>query len=240
MGTHPQLIDGLVTPCTISSVASKETRLQRGRRKARALASRTLAEIRETRVANGISQRTMASELGISQPQYWRVESGKVDEVSLARLCEIASVLGLEPSLALHPIGDPVRDKGQQAVAKRLEGILSSAWSVTSETLLPLPGDTRSWDKLLRLLGAPVRHLVGVDIESRIYDIQGLVRRTRLRERDGGVDAILIVLSDSATNRRLADQLRDALGPEYASSNRALRGALRRGEVLPGSGVVLI
>jgi hypothetical protein len=90
------------------------------------------------------------------------------------------------------------------------------------------------------LTGSPTRHLVGADIESRIYDIQELVRRTRLRERDGGVDEILIVLSDSATNRRLADQLRDALGPRYSISNRALRSALRLGEPLPGSGVVLI
>ena len=110
---------------------------------------------------------------------------------------------------------------------------------MTSETLLPLPGDLRAWDKLLRLGGAP-RHLVGVDLETRIRDIQALVRRTRLRERDGGVDAILIVLSDSAINRRLVGQLREALGTDYATAPRAILRALREGSALPGSGVILI
>ena len=94
--------------------------------------------------------------------------------------------------------------------------------------------------QLLRLKDVTPRHLVGVDIETRIRDIQELVRRTRLRERDGETDAILIVLSDSAVNRRLVDQLRDALGPGYATSPRLILRALRAGERLPGSGVILV
>lgn len=176
----------------------------------------------------------------MSQANLWRIEAGAIRDISLARICELASLLGLEPSLTLHPIGDPIRDRGQQAVGRRFDELLSPLWAMTNETLLPLPGDRRSWDKLIRLGGVPERHLVGVDLESRIRDIQELVRRTRLRERDGGVDEILIVLSDSATNRRLADQLREALGPRYLSSNRALLSALRHGLPLPGSGVVLV
>ena len=125
-------------------------------------------------------------------------------------------------------------------MGKRFEAILSPRWAVASETLLPLPGDLHSWDRLLRLTGAQPRHVVGVDLETRIRDIQALVRRTRLRERDGGVDAILLVLSDSSTNRRLVDELRQALGPTYATAPRALLGALRAGSPLGGSGVVLI
>lgn len=111
---------------------------------------------------------------------------------------------------------------------------------MTDETLLPLPGDRRSWDKLLGRSTATPRHLVGVDLETRIRDIQALVRRTRERERDGGVDQILLVLSDSATNRRLVGQLREALGPDYATSPRALLRALRDGSALPGAGIVLL
>jgi hypothetical protein len=83
-------------------------------------------------------------------------------------------------------------------------------------------------------------YLVGVDIETRIRDVQALTRRTRGRERDGEVDAILIVLSDSATNRRLVGDLREALGDEYKSSPREILAALRAGARLPGSGVVII
>lgn len=180
----------------------------------------------------------MADELGCSQANLWRIEANEVQDMTVVRLSEMASVLGLELSIALYELGDPIRDMGQQALAGRFAALLSPKWRVTSETLLPLPGDLRSWDKLLRLIGGDRGQLVGVDLETRIRDIQALVRRTRLRERDGGVDAILLVLSDSATNRHLVGQLRDALGPDYATSSRQLLKALREGTELPGSGVV--
>lgn len=224
-------------------MATKETRLIRGRRRGATLNARILRELLDARVLLGISQRTLAQELGCSQANLWRMEANK-SEVTITRLSEMASLLGLELSMGLHELGDPLRDKGQQVVGKRFEGLLSTNWFVTSEALLPMPGDLRSWDKLLRLRptkdAAAARHLVGVDLESRIRDIQALVRRTRLRERDGGVDRILMVCSDSATNRRLVAQLREALGPEYATTPRAILRALRDGTELPGSGVILV
>ena len=147
---------------------------------------------------------------------------------------------GMELSIGLHELGDPIRDKGQHALGRRFDVIPAPVWQVTAETLLPNPGDQRSWDRLLRLTTSETRHLVGADLETRIRDVQALVRRTRLRERDGGVEAILLVLSDSATNRSLVDQLRDALGAEYQTSPRVILTALRRGEPLPGSGVILV
>jgi hypothetical protein len=158
----------------------------------------------------------------------------------LVRLCELASVLGLEVSVGLHPIGDPIRDKGQQACAHRFDGMLSDRWRVTNEALLPGVGDQRAWDKLLRLVGEAPRCLVGADIESRVWDVQGIVRRTRARERDGQVDHILIVLADTAHNRRIVDELRTTLGPPYATNPRAILRALRKGRPLPGSGVLLV
>jgi hypothetical protein len=117
---------------------------------------------------------------------------------------------------------------------------LDDAWSISDEAPMPIIGDQRAWDKLLRLRHSQPPYLVGVDIETRVRDIQALTRRTRLRERDGGVDEILIVLSDSAHNRRLVDDLRQSLGAAYATSPRAILRALRSGERLVGSGVVLI
>jgi transcriptional regulator with XRE-family HTH domain len=220
-------------------MATRETRLSRGRRRGDLLEARTLSELRERRMVLGISQHALARDLGWSQANLWRVEAREIG-VTVARMSEMASLLGLELSIGLHELGDPIRDKGQQALAGRFAELLSPLWAVTAEALLPMPGDLRAWDKLLRLTGAGPRHLVGVDLETRIRDIQALVRRTRMRERDGGVDAIVIVLSDSATNRRLVGELRDALGPDYATNPRVLLRALREGSALVGSGVVLI
>jgi hypothetical protein len=180
----------------------------------------------------------MAKELGWSQAQIWRLENRQV-ELSVVRLSEMASILGLELSVSLHDIGDPIRDKGHQAVGRRFDAIPSSAWRSLAEVLLPNVGDRRSWDRVLRLLAEPAQ-VGGVELETRIRDIQVLVRHTRERERDGGVDHILIVLSDSATNRTLIGQLRDALGDAYQTAPREIFRSLRHGAPIPGSGVIFI
>jgi transcriptional regulator with XRE-family HTH domain len=204
------------------------------------LVARTLSELRDARVSAGLSQAQVAGAIGISQANVWRLEAGKIGDVSVERLSEMASVLGFEISLGLHPVGDALRDKGQLAVGRRFEQLLAGKWRVTDETLLPGAGELRAWDKLLRLVGASPPYLVGVDIETRIRDIQALTRRTRARERDGQVDVILVVLADTATNRRLAPELRSSLGEGYQTSARVLLSGLRSGERLVGSGVVLI
>lgn len=218
---------------------SKVTRLQRGRRRGREQLANALRELREARDLAGVSQRTLARELRVGQSTIWRIENA-LDDVGVVRLAEMASVLGLELAVRTYRIGDAVRDRGQLALGSRFEALLSDRWRVTDEALLPGAGETRAWDKLLRLIDSSSPYLVGVDLETRIQDIQALVRRTRGRERDGRVDAILIVVSNSAANRRLVDDLRRALGDGYWSKPRRIARALGAGERLPGGGVLLL
>jgi hypothetical protein len=227
-------------PIKIAAVATRETRFQRGRRHGLALVRRTIRELRDARVLAGISHDQMGKELGGSGSAYGRFETFQLDDVGLVRLAEIASLLGYEVSLGLHPIGEPIRDKGQRACASRFDALLSDRWRVTDEALLPGPGQQRAWDKLLRLIDSSPPYLVGTDIESRVHDIQAIVRRTRARERDGNVDHILIVLADTAHNRRVFDELVRSLGDACTTPSRDIVTALRAGTPLPGSGVVLV
>lgn len=192
------------------------------------------------RLAESVSQNQLAREVGWSASAIGRLETGQRDDIGVVEVAELASVLGLEMSIGLHPLGDPLRDKGQLACARRFDDTLSERWHVTDEMLLPGPGERRAWDKLLRLLDESPRYLVGVDIESRVWDVQLIVRRTRQRERDGRVDHILIVLADTAHNRRIAQTLRESLGKEYATHPRTILRQLRVGKRLTGSGVILV
>jgi hypothetical protein len=204
------------------------------------LVSRSVAELRNARLAAALSLDQLAREVGWSATAVGRFDSGKRDDVGVIELSEVASVLGYEVSVGLHPIGDPVRDKGQLACGHRFDALLHDRWRVTDETLLPGAGEQRAWDKLLELVDATPRCMVGVDIESRVWDVQAIVRRTRLRERDGQVDHILIVLADTAHNRLIADELRRSLGDPYVTSPRAIFAALRQCRPLAGSGVLLV
>ena len=216
---------------------ARETRLQRGRRSGRAAVGRVLASLRDERMALGFSQRSLAGHLGWSQSEYSRFESGAAPyAVRFVRVAEAAALLGLELSVGLHPAGPAIRDKGQQALMGRFRGLLAAAFEVRAEVPFPGPGDPRVWDLVLRLGDV----VIGVEAETRVRDVQALVRRMRGRERDGGVDHVILVLSDSATNRRLQDELRLALGPSFSGSGRKLRAALRSGRGPFASGVLLV
>jgi len=214
--------------------------VERGRRRGRLLTARAIDELRTARIVAGLTHAEIAHAIGVDRSIVTRLEHGAFEDLGIVRLSEIASVLGYEVSVGLHPIGDPLRDKEQLACARRFDALISNKWRVTDETLLPGAGEQRAWDKLLRLADATPRHLVGVDIESRVWDVQAIVRRTRARERDGQVDHILIVLADTAHNRRIVDELRASLGPGYATGSRRLLRGLRVGERLAGSGVLLV
>jgi transcriptional regulator with XRE-family HTH domain len=212
-------------------VGTREGRKDRGRRRGEELLRRLIGELRTARQAVGVSQEAVARELGCAQSEVSRLERFEFGTVSLVRLSEIASLLGLEISAGLHPLGDALRDAGQErAVGRFVKDVAAPPYRVFRETLLPLPGDRRAWDLLLRL-GA-LR--IGVEVETRVRDIQALVRRIRERERDGGVDEILVVLSDSAHNRRVVGQLREALGPRYSTRSGPIFAALRAGAAVPG------
>ena len=113
--------------------------------------------------------------------------------------------------------------------------LVGTGYRITREALLP-SGGQRSWDILLRI-GAT---LVGVEAVTRVRDAQALVRHIRLRERDGGVDHVLVVLSDSAHNRAILGELLEALGPGFKTSRREIIDALRTSRPVRGSGVLLM
>jgi len=122
------------------------------------------------------------------------------------------------------------------ALIARLLRLLSPTWHVAREVPFPNPGDPRWWDVLLR---RPDFRL-GVEAETRIRDMQALVRRMKERAREGGADELLLILSDSGHNRGLVDELRDALGDDFAMARGDALRALRAGDGLGGSAVVLL
>lgn len=200
------------------------------------MTARLLEELRTARVTADISQREVAAALGWSQSEYFRFENRRTRATSIVDVSAVASVLGLELGAGLHPIGDAIRDRGHQALIGRLRAELSPAFRVTGDVPLPLLGDPRAWDLLVRLGD----QLIGVEAETQIRDIQHLVRHVHQRERDGGVDEIIVLLAASRKNRGLVSEFRLALGDRYAKSPRVLLRALRNGERLPGSGVILL
>jgi transcriptional regulator with XRE-family HTH domain len=217
-------------------VATRETRVDRGRSHARQLTARLLGDLLLARRNAGVSQRALARLLKWPQSRFSEFERNLRDP-TIGEICEVGALLGLKPTIQLHSDGEPLRDRGQLKLIGRFRSLLSQAWHVRMEAPFPTLGDLRSWDVLIRLGSA---YRVGVEAETRVRDNQELVRRIRQRELHGGVDEILVILSDSAHNRRVVGELREALGERYATPQRQLVEALRGGRPLPGSGVILL
>jgi len=177
----------------------------------------------------------MAQSLGWSSSAYQRFETGTV-ATTVLDVSAVGALVGLELSVSLHAAGQRIRDKGHQALIGRIRKHLSEAIVVFAEAPFPALHDLRSWDLLLRI----GRQRVGIEAETRIRDIQQLVRRLRERGRSGGTDVVVLFLSDTRTNRELVDELREALGPDFSARPSAILSALREGRPLARGGVVLI
>jgi hypothetical protein len=111
----------------------------------------------------------------------------------------------------------------------------SSVWRQL-EAAIPAAGDLRAWDVLLRL--DPV--LVGVAVETRLRDVQELLRREQQKLRDSGAQRLLLVLLDSSANRRAVREAGPALRNELPLDGRAIRRALREGRDPGASGILFL
>lgn len=156
------------------------------------------------RTNGGLSQDDVSAAAGISRPQYGRIERGVAPQVSLASVARIAAALGLEVSLRFFPVGDPVRDAGQNSLLERLHVLCHPSLDWRTEVTFPRFGDLRAWDAVIGGLRneasrRPVR--CAVEAETRPTDVQALDRKLALKERDGRADRLILLLADTRHNR---------------------------------------
>lgn len=161
-------------------------------------------EFYAARTNAGVSQEVVADRAGLSRPQYGRIERGIAPEVSLATVARIAAVLGLDTSLRFFPSSDPIRDAAHAALLERLHAICHPSLGWRTEVPFPGPVDRRAWDAVIsnvHTVGPQPRNRIGVEAETRPNDVQALDRKLALKERDGDVDRVILLLSDTRHNR---------------------------------------
>jgi transcriptional regulator with XRE-family HTH domain len=191
-------------------------------------------EIHNARLAHGLSQASVARSVGIAQSHVSEIERGRHLAVPLGVLGRIGASVGLDISLRAFPGGQPLRDKAHIELLHRFGRIVGPDWHRSSEAPLPIPGDHRAWDRLLRGDGV----VIGVEGETRPTDMQELQRRLALKKRDGGVDRVILVMPNSEWCRRLV-RLND-LEAAFPIPGRAALKALAEGRDPGGDAAILI
>ena len=139
----------------------------------------------------------------------------------------MASVLGLELAVTLHPAGDPVRDKSHLALLARFRKRLHPSIRWRTEVPIPIEGDRRAADAVI---GSSIWAAM-VEAETQIDDVQALDRKISLKQRDLGLRRVILVVADTR-----AQPLRRRECPRSGGPVSSLDAGLSRGvELRPGS-----
>jgi transcriptional regulator with XRE-family HTH domain len=178
-------------------MGSRERAIDIGAARAREVLARLPAEARSARLNCGLGQADVAKALGMSVAQYSRIERGLSPELSIATAIRLFSVLGFDLAIRAYPSGDAIRDAAHVALLERLHVRCHPSLTWRTEVPFPLAGDLRAWDATAV---CPALR-AGIEAETRIRDVQALDRRLALKERDGGMDRLILLVLDSRSNR---------------------------------------
>ena len=178
-------------------MGGRERASDSGAARAREVLARLPAEARSARLTACLGQADVASALRMSVAQYSRIERGLSPDLTVATAVRLFAVLGLELSIRAYPGGDPIRDAAHAALLERLHACCHPSITWRTEVPFPMPGDARAWDAT----AVCPAFRAGVEAETRFRDIQALDRRLALKERDGGMDRVILLALDSRANR---------------------------------------
>lgn len=216
-------------------VGTKSRSVDIGTSRGRDLTIRAGQELRLARTDRGLSLATVGGAVALSISQVSRIERGLVRHVSVRDLARLHAVVGLDLSVKSYPSGQPIRDAVHIRLLNDLRRLLhrSLLWSV--EVPIPIPGDQRSWDAMIRT----DLWRYTVEAETAPRDAQALVRRIQLKRRDGQVDGVLLLLRRTTQTRRFLGEAHDLLRAEFpVDGGRALE--LLGAGVEPGGSAVIV
>jgi hypothetical protein len=172
----------------------------------------------------------------MSRAQFGRIERAEIRGLTIDQASRAAAAVGLRLVVKTYPDGDPARDAAHVALAERFRARLPRAATWRTEVPMPIPGDRRAWDGVAALRG----RRAGSELETRLSDVQALQRRVALKQRDGNVDIVLLVVADTTANRHFLEQHREQLRGLLPLDSRQVLDTFRRGELPEKSGIVIV
>jgi transcriptional regulator with XRE-family HTH domain len=198
--------------------------------------ARVSGDFRRARVAANLSLRDVAAAVGTSHSRVFRFERGMLADPAVGFVGACCAVVGLELGLRTFVVGDALRDRAHRALLERLRVVLHATLRWLLEVPVASPGDLRAWDAEIRGPGWRVR----VEAETRLTDGQELLRKLRLKVRDGGGGGLILLVADTRANRDALASLRPDLRELLPLDSRPMLAALRAGLEPPGRGIVIL
>ena len=86
----------------------------------------------------------------------------------------------------------------------------------------------------------PARTNCWLRIGNALSDIQAVERRVTLKQRDGAVDVVILVIADTKHNRQMLEMHRDELRGLLPLDSRQILASFRQGRLPERNGIVLL
>ena len=192
-------------------------------------------ELRAARHVAGLTQRDVARAIHSSQAEVSRRERGLRRGIGVDRLIAHAAAVGMRVSVKMWPVGGAIRDAAQARHVAALVARVGRVWKVLLEAPIPLAGDLRAVDVLLRSPAGSV----AVEVITRLSDLQAQLRAAQLKARDIGATRLVIVVAGTHANRRAVADARGTLLATFDLDARHVLADLAAGRVPPRDALFL-
>lgn len=217
-------------------MVAKQRAVDRGTARGRESVRLIGAEVRRARTQLGLSIETVARGIGISPTELSRIERGLAPWVSVLVLSRLCAVVGLDLTVRAYPGGVPLRDARHGRQLAKLKGRIHPALGWALEVPLPNPGDQRAWDAVIR--GDGWRY--GVECEMNPIDGQALLRRLALKQKDGMVNGVILLLPDTRQTRLFRREFAQLLAEQFPISGSLALKRLAAADDPGGSAIVVL
>jgi transcriptional regulator with XRE-family HTH domain len=194
------------------------------------------AELRDARIGRGLRQIDVAKAADSSHSHVSRLEAGQLAEAGVGDLARHGAAVGLRLYARFYPAGGGLRDAAQLDLLRRLRARIGDRWSWQLEAPLNIAGDLRAFDALLTRGDL----VVAVEAITRLRDAQAQLRAATLKQRDGRVGRLVLLLRKSDANRRALGTAGDVLTTGFPLSTRATLAAMAEGDDPGDNGIVLL
>jgi transcriptional regulator with XRE-family HTH domain len=203
---------------------------------ARRLQAELGTELRNARLMRGLRQTDIGAAIDTSRATISRVELGLANVLSVADLARHGAAVGLRLHARFFPAGGGLRDAAQLDLLRRFRARIGDRWNWQLEAPLNIPGDPRAFDALL--IGPNTT--IAVEAITRLRDAQAQLRAAGLKQRDGKVLRLVILISATHHNRAALASAGDVLTISYPLGTRETLAALKAGEDPGDNGIVLL
>ena len=190
-----------------------------------------LSDIREARIAAGLSQAALARAIGLSPNTVSRMERGATPIEALP-LAMLARAVGLDLSLRAYAAGPAIRDIAQARLLERFFVRIGPGWPPSIE--VPVGDGSRAFDAVIRRGTAAA----AIEAVTRLRNGQGQLRPILRKQAESGIGVVILLLSETETNRRALEALAPTLAHDFPASPREVLAALDRGELPTRNGIV--